>query len=674
MADKKVNVQVNIKEPNIQPTIAELRKLKKEIREVSDPEQFKILQQQINDYEDALKGARVGADNFAEVIGTLPGPIGNVGNAVGGTLQSLKQFGSLKFTDLKASFVDLGKDVVDAAKGIGNLTGITKIYTVLNNGLAASFVKVGIGEQAAAVGARAFSAALTATGIGAIVVALGFLIEKLIEVGTEFFNQSEKIRKASEKFQEQRQQEEQVYDATAKRNIASLISQGKTEKEVYDAKIKYIDEARARLDKDAKVQEKNRQDEIRKADAVGDDLDKINQYYNKLDVERKVKALALETERLNLTKELKDKEAQDTKEKLDKEQKLRDQANAKIEADRQKQIAQQKSDLEKITQNEKEAAISLLEVRDQERRKIIDDYNQKINLASKYNKDTTALEEAKLKALGELNDKFRKEDKDKADKDLQEKIDLTNKKYDFELQLAEKIKSLQNQTAEETFRTNRIVAQSWVDLGNNIAGVFGSLINVFENGSDAAKAFGVLQVAVNAASSIGQILLNSQAGQFEYTKAIATGNAAILAGIPKLVFPPTAPLGAAEIAAGKATVAGAIAGKAALKTTTALQIGTVGVTSAAQIAAILSSGKSRGSSGVGGGGATAGGGGASITPPSVSQLTVPQLNTTGGQNPSEQIAETLATAQKPLKAYVVSGEITSQQALDRRTNRAATFG
>jgi hypothetical protein len=42
-------------------------------------------------------------------------------------------------------------------------------------------------------------------------------------------------------------------------------------------------------------------------------------------------------------------------------------------------------------------------------------------------------------------------------------------------------------------------------------------------------------------------------------------------------------------------------------------------------------------------------------------------------NPTQQIGETIAGAQKPLKAYVVSGDISSQQALDRRTNRAATF-
>ena len=54
---------------------------------------------------------------------------------------------------------------------------------------------------------------------------------------------------------------------------------------------------------------------------------------------------------------------------------------------------------------------------------------------------------------------------------------------------------------------------------------------------------------------------------------------------------------------------------------------------------------------------------------------IPQITGTGGQaSPGSQIAQTIgAASNKPIKAYVVSGDVTSQQALDRRTTRAATF-
>jgi hypothetical protein len=63
----------------------------------------------------------------------------------------------------------------------------------------------------------------------------------------------------------------------------------------------------------------------------------------------------------------------------------------------------------------------------------------------------------------------------------------------------------------------------------------------------------------------------------------------------------------------------------------------------------------------------------SPTAPVVAGTTAPQIQVEGGMNPSTQIAQTLTNEQKPLRAYVISGEISSAQALDRRTSRAATF-
>jgi hypothetical protein len=65
----------------------------------------------------------------------------------------------------------------------------------------------------------------------------------------------------------------------------------------------------------------------------------------------------------------------------------------------------------------------------------------------------------------------------------------------------------------------------------------------------------------------------------------------------------------------------------------------------------------------------------SIVAPTIPSIAAPQITgTTGGNNPTSQIAETLAGAtNKPVRAYVVSQDIQSQTALDRRTNKAATF-
>ena len=76
-----------------------------------------------------------------------------------------------------------------------------------------------------------------------------------------------------------------------------------------------------------------------------------------------------------------------------------------------------------------------------------------------------------------------------------------------------------------------------------------------------------------------------------------------------------------------------------------------------------------GTKGLGGGGGSS----ASISAPSIPSTATPQFQGGGGLNPTAQIGETLAAAQKPLRAYVVTQDIQSSAALERRTNRAATF-
>lgn len=78
-------------------------------------------------------------------------------------------------------------------------------------------------------------------------------------------------------------------------------------------------------------------------------------------------------------------------------------------------------------------------------------------------------------------------------------------------------------------------------------------------------------------------------------------------------------------------------------------------------------------------GSSGGGGAASSPPPTPPSLSfdAPEVQAGGaGQgNPSNQIAETIAASrEQPIKAFVVSEDISSQQAMDRRVNTAASFG
>ena len=340
-------------------------------------------------------------------------------------------------------------------------------------------------------------------------------------------------------------------------------------------------------------------------------------------------------------------------------------------AEEAKKIREQER--KELADGQYEAYLQTLSAREQEEYKINQHYATLIYLATKYGDDIGIIKEAQAKLLAEIDKKYRDKENEDALKVDAEKKKLADDFAKFQFDQYEKIKKLNQDRADSEFAANQAIGQSWVDLGTNIANVVSGLNSVFEQGSTAQKIFGVAQIAINAAASIGQILLNKAAGNAEFNKTIATGEAAILSSIPKLFNPVTAPLGIAEAAAGKAAIAGAVAGKVKLGINSALQIGVVGATSAAQIAAVLSAKKS--SASASSGGTSGGGAGANIASPTIAATAAPVIGGTQAATPGAQIAQTLSGATgKPIEAYVVSGKISSQQALDRRTSVAATFG
>jgi len=70
-------------------------------------------------------------------------------------------------------------------------------------------------------------------------------------------------------------------------------------------------------------------------------------------------------------------------------------------------------------------------------------------------------------------------------------------------------------------------------------------------------------------------------------------------------------------------------------------------------------------------------GGGAVATPSIPSIQTPEIQTIGGGgvNPTTAISETIAQSQeKPVRAFVTQQDISSQGALSRRTNQAATFG
>lgn len=203
--------------------------------------------------------------------------------------------------------------------------------------------------------------------------------------------------------------------------------------------------------------------------------------------------------------------------------------------------------------------------------------------------------------------------------------------------------AIRQQGADERAAIDMAEMEARVALQNaqlDLAAQFGGLLKTLAGEN---KKVAIAGVVVEQAAAIGKILVNT-----------GIANAKAVAASP-LTF------GAPWVAINSISAALSIASSIAAGVKAIQQINSAG------------SGGGAASSG----GAIPGKSGAGSAPavPQIERTALPQVTgTTGQASPGAQIAGTLAQAsEKPIKAYVVSGDVTSQQALDRRTTRAATF-
>jgi len=747
MVEKKVKVQVEV-QTDVEPSLAALRSLKKQLKETAaGSQEFIALQRQIDDVQDSLVAARAGAGNFADVLGTLPGPIGAIGGQASGLITTLKQFGGLQLVNIQSSFVELGADISDVAKGFFDLTGITKVYTVLNAALAKSFVAVGIGETAAAAGAKAFAAALTATGIGALVVALGLLIanwDKVVDAIKGATAESKTYEEAQSKVTEEltsfnkklievenafkgardgtisKKDALKLYNDTLGKTVGFAGSLEQAEQllaentKVVVEGIKLRTQANVFYAKSAEAAAKAVSGEGVEPtfwQTVGDYIQSGGQqlfFYNRQtetyvknlqEINKNVDVFAKEGDKLTqlaIENDKKLKKGLETPPNFDDTTKAAQEAAKKREADAEKAredaLAKAKAadavELEafKATLTERERLELEAGLKLAERRQVLEDAGRK---------DFTSIEEqyritlAEIKAKYDEEDTKKKEEKTEKDKQLLlkaqedergillvglqkrlEELDRENKLLDFDFQqdlerLAEQRTILAEQEAIELQNTEltefqkteirkkyadarRAITDGEVaaeqaammakhDLNMQYLGLLDQFGNVLGQVAGKNKALAIAGIVIQQAAAIGQIIANTGIAN---AKAVAA--TPLTGGMPFVAIN--------TISAGLA-IASTIAG---------------GVKSIAQI------NKAASQAGISGGG---GGSASGATPalPRVGGATAPQINTTGGMNPTQQIGETLGAAQKPVRAYVVSGDVSSAQALDRRTSRAATF-
>jgi hypothetical protein len=414
--------------------------------------------------------------------------------------------------------------------------------------------------------------------------------------------------------------------------------------------------------------------------------------------EAKIKEATLSVDEVQQTANENEKKRQEelTK-KTEEENKKRTEAQKKAAEDRKKRQEQAAAD-EKKRQEEAaknldaankvltEAYIATLEQRDQEIYKAGQAQNERLLALEKAGiKDkSSVLEQGRLEIAAinkkyddeeakKIEEKKKKDDEDAKKKAEEDKAKVDQKRQDDLLGLDTQLQfeNLSFERRKELIDEKERVLLSDKDLTENqrtaiqraaaaerqnidmaeldakaeiqnayidLAGQFGSLLQQIAGKN---KKVAIAGIIIEQAASIGRIIANT-----------AVANAKAVAALPITFGQPFVTINTISAALGIAsTIAGA----------------------AKSISQINSAG-SGGSAG-GGGASLPRSSSASVAAPTVTSATAPQIQGTAAATPGAQIADTLSAASgKPVRAYVVSGDVSSQQALDRRTSNAATFG
>jgi chemotaxis protein histidine kinase CheA len=419
-------------------------------------------------------------------------------------------------------------------------------------------------------------------------------------------------------------------------------------------------------------------------EAVGSVMNKVAKFFGVADSKIKETTASLE-ENNEAAKKLSEAE----KKRVEDLKKLQDEKDKKAKEIADKEAARKKAekaarDAEKkeLDEGQKEAMKTLLSDQEKEIFTTQEKYAKLIFLATKYKEDTTQIKDAQAKELAAIDKKYADAEAERSKKSAQEKQDFEDKLAKDLEKIAEEKKKKDEEDAQKKFDAE---SQARVDAANLVMAdynykkalgdatfqdelvafdrtrqleredmmarrVSADALLAFDKETSAARTeieraqqeikLGIISNALGTiAEAVGQ---NTVAG-----KALAVAQATIdtYTGATKALatYPP--PFGA--IAAGTVVLAGLLNIKKIVST---------------QIPKLPG----------------AKGGGGSVSTPSIALPTIPtvqapQIQTGTGINATSQIAQTIGAAQKPIEAYVVSQKVSSQQALDRRTNRAAIF-
>jgi len=633
MADKKIKVEVDV-ETNAEGSIAQLKELKKQLKETAaGSAEFKKLANEIDDLEDKIKGSKAGAADWIDTLESAGGPIGALGAGLNKLKVSTVSFGAA----LKATGIGL---IVSAVGGLvaafSNVEGATKKLEPILIG----FEKIlgGIFEAMtplidAFVELATKALPYITTGIKVFYSSLLALFTLVKEAGVGvgkilkgvFTLDINSIKEGWEQLKGGWSKTVDAYNASSERFEAGTKKLTKTQKE--NLKQQNEDAKKAFEEKLKRLEAEDKLDEAKLKKLKEEALLIAETEQEKLDVERKFAELAYKAR----LKDLEDKMALYKKDSVEYKNLQAEKITA--EGDYIAQLVgfkeKQKSINEEADKDAKEKAKKKAE---EERGIKLTELQSEFEALDRKNKLSELDFQQDLERFAQQKDILAQ----------QEQTELQNTELN-EFQRAEirkKYADARMKITEDEIATEKAAVQAkheidmaYLDLAKN----FGNLLQEIAGEN---KALAIAGVIISQAASIGQIIASTGIAN---AKSVAASP--LTAGMPWVAI------------------------------NTASAVLSIASTIAAAVKSIQQINKSASEAGVKGGSSGGGavGGAPQIAAPKVSGAAAPQVQTSGGMNPSTQIAQTITQSQKPIRAYVVSGEVSTQQALDRRTNRAATF-
>ena len=674
---KKVEVEIDV-QSNLGESIADLKELKKQLKQTAaGSDEFKKLYGQIDDLEDKIKSAKKSSADWIDSLESAGGPLGAVGGALNKAKVATQSFGAaLKATGIGLIVALIGGLVAAFTQTEGSMKKLEPLMIAMEQifggimealqPLIDGFIELAI--QVMPYVTKAFKVVYSAvTAVFQSLGKLGGAIVKLFK--GDFKGAWEDAKSSVTSFSDNYEAATERFDKGAAKMTKTQKANLKTQKEDSD---KALQEKLKRMEAEDKI------DEARLEKMKAETLALATTEQQKLDIE---KAFA-EKSYNQRVKDLQDKQGLYKKDSV--EYKNLQAELLKLEGDYTTQLTgfkdKQKELNDKAKKDEFDAAKNALDIKKAQGMEEGAYQQELYNLRVKYSTDA--------KELGQAELDFENYKKEQRKKGLEEQRGIAL------LELQGKIEELdrKNQLSEldfeqdlERLKTKRdLLAQSEAtELANTELTEF-QRTEIRKKYSDQRAAITTAEIQTEKAAMEAKHAINSAYldlfAQFGNTLTQLAGKNKALA-IAGIVISQAAAIGQiianTGIANAKALAASPITFGQPWVTINTISAGlSIAATVASAAKSIQQINQTAGAAGVqGGGGSPA----AAQAPPPVyggapATTNTPQINTTTGANPTSQIAQTLSqTTKKPIQAYVVSTEISSQQALDRRTNRAATF-